>query len=112
MATIQAEAERLNRFIGNLLDMTRLESGAIEIKPEPEDLAEIVGTALQRAGRLLAEHRVDVDLAPDLPMLRARLPAVRAGAVQPARQRREIRAAGLASAHRRATRARRRGRSR
>ncbi|MGO8915825.1 MAG: DUF4118 domain-containing protein [Stellaceae bacterium] len=70
LATIQAEAERLNRFIGNLLDMTRLESGAIEIKPEPEDLAEIVGTALQRAGRLLAEHRVAVDLAPDLPLLR------------------------------------------
>ncbi len=71
MATIQAEAERLNRFIGNLLDMTRLEAGAIEIKPEPEDLTEIVGTALQRAGRLLAEHRVEVDLAPDLPLLRA-----------------------------------------
>jgi two-component system, OmpR family, sensor histidine kinase KdpD len=71
MATIQAEAERLNRFIGNLLDMTRLEAGAIEIKPEAEELAEIVGTALQRAGKLLADHRVAVDLAPDLPLLRA-----------------------------------------
>ncbi len=70
MATIQAEAERLNRFIGNLLDMTRLEAGAIELKPEPEELAEIVGTALQRAGKLLAEHRVAVDLAPDLPLVR------------------------------------------
>ncbi|HWG80643.1 MAG TPA: DUF4118 domain-containing protein, partial [Stellaceae bacterium] len=69
MATIQAEAERLNRFIGNLLDMTRLESGAIELKPEPVDLGEIIGTALQRAGRLLAEHRVEVEVAPDLPPL-------------------------------------------
>ena len=70
MATIQAEAERLNRFIGNLLDMTRLESGAIELKPEAADLGEIVGTALQRAAKLLAEHRVEVDIAADLPMLR------------------------------------------
>jgi two-component system sensor histidine kinase KdpD len=70
MATIQAEAERLNRFIGNLLDMTRLESGAIEIKPEPADFGEIVGTALQRAAKLLAEHRVEIDIAPELPMLR------------------------------------------
>ncbi|HZB93000.1 MAG TPA: sensor histidine kinase KdpD [Stellaceae bacterium] len=66
MATIQAEAERLNRFIGNLLDMTRLESGAVEIRPEPVDLAEVVGTALQRAGKLLAEHRIEVDIAADL----------------------------------------------
>ncbi len=69
MATIQAEAERLNRFIGNLLDMTRLEAGAIELKPEPADLGEIVGTALQRAGKLLAEHRVEVDIGADLPLL-------------------------------------------
>ncbi len=70
LATIQAEAERLNRFIGNLLDMTRLESGAVNLKPVPVDLGEIVGTALQRAHRLLADHRVEIDLAPDLPMLR------------------------------------------
>jgi two-component system sensor histidine kinase KdpD len=70
IATIQAEAERLNRFIGNLLDMTKLESGAIELKPEPADLGDIVGTALQRAARLLADHRVEVDIAADLPILR------------------------------------------
>jgi two-component system, OmpR family, sensor histidine kinase KdpD len=70
MATIETEAERLNRFIGNLLDMTRLESGAIELKPVLVDVGEVVGTALQRAHRLLANHRVDVDLAADLPMVR------------------------------------------
>jgi len=70
MATIQGEAERLNRFIGNLLDMTRLEAGAVELKPEPTDLVEIVGTALERAARLLADHRVEVDIAAELPMLR------------------------------------------
>jgi len=70
MATIQSEAERLNRFIGNLLDMTRLESGGIALKSSLVDVAEIVGTALERAHRLLAEHRVIIDLAPDLPMLK------------------------------------------
>src|SRR5262249_30266170 len=50
LATLQDEAERLNRFVSNLLDMTRLESGAIELKLELIDVAEIVGSALQRAG--------------------------------------------------------------
>jgi two-component system sensor histidine kinase KdpD len=68
--TILEEAERLNRFVGNLLDMTKLESGAIAPKQEMLDLAEIVGTALQRAGKVLANHRVKVDLGRDLPMLR------------------------------------------
>jgi len=71
MATIQSEAERLNRFIGNLLDMTRLESGAIALKPEPVEAAEIVGTALRRASRIVGDHRVELDFAPDLPLLKA-----------------------------------------
>ena len=70
LATILDEAERLNRFVGNLLDMTKLESGAIAAKAEMIDLAEIVGTALQRAGKVLSRHRVKVDIAADLPMLR------------------------------------------
>ncbi|HEY1503563.1 MAG TPA: ATP-binding protein, partial [Stellaceae bacterium] len=70
LSTILDEAERLNRFVGNLLDMTKLESGAIAPKQEMIDLAEIVGTALQRAGKVLANHRVKVDLGGDLPMLR------------------------------------------
>src|SRR5262249_48804303 len=69
LATLQDEAERLNRFVSNLLDMTRLESGTIELKLELIDVAEIVGSALQRAGNVLVGHRVDVDIAPHLPML-------------------------------------------
>jgi two-component system sensor histidine kinase KdpD len=70
LATIRAEAERLNRFVGNLLDMTRLESGALAPKLEPADLGEMVGAALARAARVLADHRVEMDIAPDLPLLR------------------------------------------
>ncbi len=70
LATIRDEAERLNRFVGNLLDMTRLESGALAPRLEAADLGEMVGAALARAGRVLADHRVEIDLAPDLPLLK------------------------------------------
>ena len=70
LATLQEEAERLNRFVGNLLDMTRLESGAIELRLDLVDIAEIVGVALERAGSVLARHCVEIEIAPDLPMLR------------------------------------------
>ncbi|HEX3863235.1 MAG TPA: sensor histidine kinase KdpD [Stellaceae bacterium] len=70
LATLEGEAERLNRFVGNLLDMTRLEAGGIELKLDLTDAAEIVGTVLERAGSVLAQHRVEVSLMPDLPMLR------------------------------------------
>jgi len=70
MATIQSEAERLNRFIGNLLDMTRLESGAIQLNPEMIDAGDVIGTALHRASKILADHRLEIDIDPRLPMLR------------------------------------------
>jgi two-component system, OmpR family, sensor histidine kinase KdpD len=69
VATIVDEAERLNRFIANMLDMTRLESGAIVPNSALHDLGELVGSALERASKILAHHRVEVDLAKDLPMV-------------------------------------------
>ncbi len=70
IGTIQEESERLNRFIANLLDMTRLESGALKPRMEPGDLVDIVGSALRRASAVLAHHRVELDLAPDLPQVK------------------------------------------
>ncbi len=69
LATIIDESERLNRFIANLLDMTRLESGAVTPTIALHDLGEIVGSALRRASRIVSHHRVEVELAQDLPML-------------------------------------------
>src|ERR1700749_4657695 len=69
LATIIDESERLNRFIANLLDMTKLEAGAVAPNATPHDLREIVGSALRRAGKILSGHAVDLELAPDLPML-------------------------------------------
>jgi len=70
VATIQDEAERLNRFIANLLDMTRLESGAIQPRLEPTDLGDVLGSALRRAGKVLSRHKIGLDLARDLPLVR------------------------------------------
>ena len=69
LSTIIDESERLNRFIANLLDMTKLESRAIVPNAAPHDLQEIVGTALRRANKILAQHRVELELERDLPML-------------------------------------------
>jgi len=56
LGTVIDESERLNRFIANLLDMTKLESGAIAPNAAPHDLHEIVGSALRRAGKPQAAH--------------------------------------------------------
>jgi two-component system, OmpR family, sensor histidine kinase KdpD len=68
IATIIDEAERLNRFIANLLDMTKLESGAVVPNVGPHDVGEIVATALTRASRILTNHKVEMELASDMPM--------------------------------------------
>jgi two-component system sensor histidine kinase KdpD len=69
IGTVVEESERLNRFIANLLDMTRLEAGAVTPNFGLHDLGEIVGAALRRAAPLLARHRVETDMGRDLPMV-------------------------------------------
>jgi two-component system sensor histidine kinase KdpD len=67
LATAQDEAERLNRFVGNLLDMTRLDAGAVVVKREPVDVGDLVATAVRRAQPLLRAHRVVTSVASDTP---------------------------------------------
>ena len=69
VSMIREEADRLNRFVANLLDMTKLESGALRLNREQIDVADIVGTAVTRSQRRLAEHRVEVDVLSNLPMI-------------------------------------------
>jgi two-component system sensor histidine kinase KdpD len=69
LATVIDESERLNRFIANLLDMTKLESGAVVPNTALHDLGEIVGSALRRASKILARHQIELELAGGLPML-------------------------------------------
>ena len=69
LGTVIEEAERLNRFISNLLDMTKLEAGAIAPNLARHDIGEMVGAALERASKILSYHRVEVEIASDLPTL-------------------------------------------
>ncbi|HET7541262.1 MAG TPA: DUF4118 domain-containing protein [Polyangiaceae bacterium] len=67
--TILQEAQRLNRLVRNLLDMTRLEAGAVRINKEWQPLEEVVGAALNRLDESLAGRAVHADLPPDLPLV-------------------------------------------
>jgi two-component system, OmpR family, sensor histidine kinase KdpD len=67
--SIQEEGERLDQFIANLLDMSRLEAEAVRPKRVSTDLDDLVGSALERAARILVRHRVVVEVPHDLPLL-------------------------------------------
>lgn len=69
LSTIQEEAERLNRFVGNILDMTRLEAGALQLKRDWIEIGDIVGAAVARLERTLSEHRLAIQIEPGLPLL-------------------------------------------
>jgi two-component system sensor histidine kinase KdpD len=67
--TVLTEAELLNRLVRNLLDMTRLEAGAVEVKKEWQSLEEAVGAALERVDRILGDRVITTHLAADLPLV-------------------------------------------
>jgi two-component system sensor histidine kinase KdpD len=69
LQTIQEEADHLNRIIRNVLDMTRLESGAITVNKEWQPLEEIVGVVLNRLGDRLNDHPVTVKLPGNFPLI-------------------------------------------
>ena len=67
---IAEESARLARLVNNLLDMTRLESGAVELNKEWHPLEEIVGAALRHDEQLLRDRPVEVAIPEDLPIVR------------------------------------------
>jgi two-component system sensor histidine kinase KdpD len=67
--SIHEEAERLNRIVRNVLSMTRLESGAIQIRKEWQSLEEVVGVVIDRLAGRLNGHSLDVTLSEDLPLI-------------------------------------------
>jgi len=66
-AVIDREAERLNRLVANLLDMSRIEAGDLRARLEPFALEDLVETTLERMADLLAGHPVTVTMRADLP---------------------------------------------
>ena len=69
IAAIDDEADHLNMLVGNLLDMSRIESGVLKPKREWNILPEIIGSVLARMKHLAEEHRVEVDVPESLPLM-------------------------------------------
>src|SRR6059036_402637 len=69
LESVREEADRLNRLVQNLLEMIRLESGALQLRREWHPLEEVIGAALSRLGKELADRRVDTRVPPDLPLV-------------------------------------------
>ncbi len=67
--SIFEESERLNRLVANLLDMTRLEAGALQVRKEWQVVEEVVGVVLNRLARRLAHYKVTTNLPHDLPLV-------------------------------------------
>lgn len=70
LETIIQEAERMNRMIANLLSVTRLEGGEVELNHELECIDELILAALSRLSGRMAGRQVTLDLPEDLPLLR------------------------------------------
>jgi two-component system sensor histidine kinase KdpD len=67
--TAREEAERLNRLVGNLLDITRLEAGAMRLHLEACDVQELIGSSLEQIGTPLKNRKVKVEIPPKLPLV-------------------------------------------
>jgi two-component system sensor histidine kinase KdpD len=66
---IQSAAERLNRLVENLLDMSRLDSGRLHLKLEWCDISDVISVAVKRLEKDLADHPLTIDYAPTLPLV-------------------------------------------
>jgi two-component system, OmpR family, sensor histidine kinase KdpD len=66
---IAEEARRMSALVDNLLDMARIESGEVKLRRHWLPFEEVVGSALKSANAALAHHRVEVALAPNLPLV-------------------------------------------
>jgi two-component system sensor histidine kinase KdpD len=69
VAAIDDEADHLNLLVGNLLDMSRIESGVLKPKREWNILSEIVGSVLARMRHLAEGHQIEVDVPESLPLV-------------------------------------------
>ena len=69
VAAIDDEADHLNMLVGNLLDMSRIESGALKPKREWNILPEIIGSVLTRMKNLAVEHKLEIDVPESLPLV-------------------------------------------
>lgn len=67
--TAVEEADRMNRLVGNLLNMTRLEAGAMQVIKRSGDMQDAIGTALENLGERTEDHSISVNVPVDLPLI-------------------------------------------
>lgn len=70
LAAIQEESERLSRFVSNLLDMTRIEAGALDVRREWIDVGDTLAAVALRAEKTFTGLSVETRIAADLPLIR------------------------------------------
>ncbi len=68
LAAVEEEADYLNLLVGNLLDMSRIEAGALKPQRQWDILAEIVSDVARRLRRAIERHRLEVDVPEELPL--------------------------------------------
>ena len=65
----RGEAKRLNQLVQNLLDMTRLEGGALHLNTEQCDVQDVIGAAINQLGEAARQRQITVDVAAELPLV-------------------------------------------
>jgi K+-sensing histidine kinase KdpD len=70
LQVINEEADRLNRQIESFVELARVEAGDLSVRPTWRTMEEVAGAAMDRANPLLEKHKVKVDLAERLPLVR------------------------------------------
>jgi two-component system sensor histidine kinase KdpD len=69
LAAIEEETDHLNQLVGNILDMSRIETGSLDPQRKWNSLSEIVTGVLDKMSQVLQHHRINVDIQPDFPLV-------------------------------------------
>lgn len=69
LQSIEEEGSRMSRFVSNLLDMTRIESGTLKPKGDWLDVSDVVQAAVERARKYFPGKVIETGIAPDLPLI-------------------------------------------
>jgi two-component system sensor histidine kinase KdpD len=71
LSVLQGEGQRLSRLVGDLLDLSRIQAGAVDPRPDWCDLRDVVTRAVDQVRSIQGDHPVEIELTDDLPLVRA-----------------------------------------
>jgi len=67
MESIDSDADKLTRLVEDLLMMSRLEAGALEVRREKRTVNQVISSVKDRLGKLAGQHELSIDVPPDMP---------------------------------------------